>query len=313
MNDDTKPVNTPLAPHLKLSSRLFPTTDEEREYLSKVPYANVVGSLMYAIVCTRPDISQVVSVVSRYMHDPGKGDLDKRRSTTSYLFALAKAPTVALSTIEIEYMAIIDAEILKEEEILLQKIHTMENPTDMLTKIRNFNCQRVPEASSSNSPDDWPAGYSIELDFPFVQVTETKFTDIPAISKRLNGASVVEINETSKGDLFNLLPSGEAVVECRPQFDRIQNFPGRGMIITELAPHDSGFDFYSHFFCPKILFVEVCIVPCLLIGVKSLANVTVALQASPRGGVLSLRLDEEKQRVFLRGKAEAVMEGSLLV
>ncbi|XP_047258258.1 uncharacterized isomerase PA3578-like, partial [Capsicum annuum] len=116
----------------------------------------------------------------------------------------------------------------------------------------NFNCQRVPEASASNSPDDWPAGYSIELDFPFVQVTETKFTDIPAISKSLNGASVVEINETSKGDLFISLPSGEAVVECRPQFDRIQNFPGRGMIITELAPHDSGFDFYSHFFCPKL-------------------------------------------------------------
>ena len=41
--------------------------------MAKVPYANAVGSLMYAMVCTRPDISQVVSVVSRYMHDPGKG------------------------------------------------------------------------------------------------------------------------------------------------------------------------------------------------------------------------------------------------
>ena len=40
--------------------------------MSKVPYASVVGSLMYAMVCTRPDISQAVGVVSRYMHDPGK-------------------------------------------------------------------------------------------------------------------------------------------------------------------------------------------------------------------------------------------------
>jgi len=38
--------------------------------MAKVPYANAVGSLMYAMVCTGPDISQVVS---RYMHDPGKG------------------------------------------------------------------------------------------------------------------------------------------------------------------------------------------------------------------------------------------------
>ncbi|WMV47161.1 hypothetical protein MTR67_040546 [Solanum verrucosum] len=39
----------------------------------------------------------------------------------------------------------------------------------------------------------------------------------------------------------------------------------------------------------------------------------VALAASPRGGVVKLHLDDEKQRVFLRGKAVAVMEGSLLV
>ena len=40
--------------------------------MEKVPYANAIGSLMYAMVCTRPDISQVVGVVSRYMHDPDK-------------------------------------------------------------------------------------------------------------------------------------------------------------------------------------------------------------------------------------------------
>ncbi|KAL0433193.1 UNVERIFIED_CONTAM: Retrovirus-related Pol polyprotein from transposon TNT 1-94 [Sesamum latifolium] len=126
--------------------------------MSRVPYANAVGSLMYAMLCTRPDISQAVGLVSRYMHDPGKehwqavkwifryiqnivdvglvfeqensqcvigycdsdfaGDLDKRRSTTGYVFTLAKAPvswrstlqsTVALSTTEAEYMAITEA------------------------------------------------------------------------------------------------------------------------------------------------------------------------------------------------------------
>ena len=37
-----------------------------------VPYTSVVGSLMYAMVCTRPDISQTVSMVSCYMHDLGR-------------------------------------------------------------------------------------------------------------------------------------------------------------------------------------------------------------------------------------------------
>ena len=160
MSEKTKPVSTPLAPHFKLSASQCPKTEEEREYMSKVPYSNTVGSLMYAIVCTRPDISHAVGTVSRYMHNPGKehwqvvkwilryiqktldvglifekdgmvgqhvvgycdsdyaGDLDKRRSTTGYVFTLVKAPvswkstlqsTVALSTTEAEYMAITEA------------------------------------------------------------------------------------------------------------------------------------------------------------------------------------------------------------
>jgi len=40
--------------------------------MSKVPYASVVGSLIYAMVCTRPDIAHVVGVVSRYMNNPRK-------------------------------------------------------------------------------------------------------------------------------------------------------------------------------------------------------------------------------------------------
>jgi len=28
---------------------------------------------MYAMVCTRPDLSQAASMISRYMYDPGRG------------------------------------------------------------------------------------------------------------------------------------------------------------------------------------------------------------------------------------------------
>ena len=39
--------------------------------MSNVPYASAIGSLMYAMVCTRLDISHAVGVVSRYMSHPG--------------------------------------------------------------------------------------------------------------------------------------------------------------------------------------------------------------------------------------------------
>ena len=41
--------------------------------MSHVSYVSAVGSLMYAMVCTRPDMSQAMSMLSRYMHDLGNG------------------------------------------------------------------------------------------------------------------------------------------------------------------------------------------------------------------------------------------------
>ena len=38
----------------------------------KIPYASAMGSLMYAMVCTRPDIAYVVGVVSRFLSNPSK-------------------------------------------------------------------------------------------------------------------------------------------------------------------------------------------------------------------------------------------------
>jgi ATP-binding cassette subfamily B (MDR/TAP) protein 1 len=42
--------------------------------MSRVPYSSAIGSLMYAMVCSRPDLAHAMtmSVVSRYMANPGK-------------------------------------------------------------------------------------------------------------------------------------------------------------------------------------------------------------------------------------------------
>ena len=58
--------------HFKLSKEQSLKTEEESDHMGKVPYALAIGSLMYAMVCTRPDIAHVVGVVSTFMSRPGK-------------------------------------------------------------------------------------------------------------------------------------------------------------------------------------------------------------------------------------------------
>ena len=73
IQSNTKYVSILLAPHFKLAATLSLTSVEEHVYMSHVLYASAWGSLMYAIECTWQDLSQAVSMVSRYIHDSEKG------------------------------------------------------------------------------------------------------------------------------------------------------------------------------------------------------------------------------------------------
>ena len=85
INDDTKSISTPLAPHFKLKATMSLITVEEREYITHVSYASTVGSLMYAMVCTRPDLSQAVSMINRYMHDHDRGHWEAIKWVLRYI------------------------------------------------------------------------------------------------------------------------------------------------------------------------------------------------------------------------------------
>ena len=113
---------------MKLNNMMCPTAREEKENMNKVPYSSIVESLMYAMVCTRPNIAHAVGVVIRFLENPERehwealkwilrylrgssdeclcfgasnpilkgytdsdmaGDLDKRKSTTGYLFTFS--------------------------------------------------------------------------------------------------------------------------------------------------------------------------------------------------------------------------------
>jgi len=85
IDGDTKSVSTPLTPYFKLKVTMSLTTVEEREYMIRVPYASTIGSLMYAMVCTRPDLSQAISMISRYMRDPRKGHWEAVKLVLRYI------------------------------------------------------------------------------------------------------------------------------------------------------------------------------------------------------------------------------------
>ncbi|OAE29453.1 hypothetical protein AXG93_4548s1310 [Marchantia polymorpha subsp. ruderalis] len=122
-----KAVQTPLTAHFKLSASISPKTDEDRSSMERIPYASAVGSLMYAMVCTRPDLPYLASPVSMFMANPDKehweaakgvfdfaDDLDKRRSLTGYVYTLFGCAVswkaqlqsvVALFTTQVKYIA----------------------------------------------------------------------------------------------------------------------------------------------------------------------------------------------------------------
>ena len=54
-----------------MSKEQCPKTPQEVEDMRRVPYASAVGSLMYTMLCTRPDICFAVGVASRYQSNAG--------------------------------------------------------------------------------------------------------------------------------------------------------------------------------------------------------------------------------------------------
>ena len=83
--DKAKAVSIPLASHFKLSHKLCPSTDEEKLSMKNIMYPSDVGSLMYVMVCTRPDISHAVGMASHYLPNLRKNHWDAMKGVMGYL------------------------------------------------------------------------------------------------------------------------------------------------------------------------------------------------------------------------------------
>ncbi|GJX30948.1 hypothetical protein Tco_0240803 [Tanacetum coccineum] len=109
--ENSKKGNLPLHHGIKISSDLCPKTNDELDKMSRVPYASAIGSIMYAMMCTWPDVSFALSM---FMVEK------KELRVNGYCDASSKQDTVADSTCESEYIAASEA---SKEAIWMKIFH----------------------------------------------------------------------------------------------------------------------------------------------------------------------------------------------
>ena len=68
-----------------MSKEQSPKTPQEIEDMRHIPYASAAGSLMYAMLCTRPNICYAVGIVSRYQSNLGRAHWTAIKNILKYL------------------------------------------------------------------------------------------------------------------------------------------------------------------------------------------------------------------------------------
>ncbi|KAL8100056.1 hypothetical protein AgCh_032353 [Apium graveolens] len=104
----------PMSHGVSLSEKMSPKTPEERERMSKIPYASTIGSITYAMLCTRPDVAYSISVTSRYQSNPESDS----KSMSGYVFTLNGGAI----------------QIVERGDVNVERVDTHNNVADPLTK-----------------------------------------------------------------------------------------------------------------------------------------------------------------------------------
>ena len=82
---ECNPVPIPMDPGQKLSAKMSPDTSEGRLAMSKYPYRELIGKLLYLAIATRPDIAYVIGVLCRFVENPGMDHWNAAKQVLRYL------------------------------------------------------------------------------------------------------------------------------------------------------------------------------------------------------------------------------------
>ncbi|GKF84877.1 hypothetical protein Tco_0249775, partial [Tanacetum coccineum] len=70
--DNSKRGYIPMQKRLDLNKSQGAQTPKEVNHMKNVPYASAIGSIMYAVRCTRPDVAFAQNITSRFQQNPGE-------------------------------------------------------------------------------------------------------------------------------------------------------------------------------------------------------------------------------------------------
>ncbi|GKD72697.1 hypothetical protein Tco_1330979 [Tanacetum coccineum] len=146
--ENSKRGTIPMQEKLKFSKSQGASTPAEIWRMQNIPYASAVGSIMYAVRCTLPDVAFAQNIaklgVSCYIDAGYLTDADDMKSQTGYVFVLnggvvdwksTKQNIFATSSTDVEYIAAFDA---SKEAVWIRKfisglgvVPTIEEPINM--------------------------------------------------------------------------------------------------------------------------------------------------------------------------------------
>jgi hypothetical protein len=82
---DSKKDFLPMSHGISLSKKQCPLEHDEQERMREIPYASIIGSIMYAMLCTRQDVSYALSATNRYQSNYGEAHCTILKNIVNYL------------------------------------------------------------------------------------------------------------------------------------------------------------------------------------------------------------------------------------
>ncbi|GJU99148.1 hypothetical protein Tco_1328419 [Tanacetum coccineum] len=173
--ENSKRGTIPMQDKLKLSKSQGASTPAEKQRMQNVPYASAIGSIMYAVRCTRLDVAFAQNITSRFQQNPELRvsyytdvgyliDADDLRSQTGYIrkfisgfgvvpiieepitvycdntkaIAIAKDHEVTKGARNFHAKVHYLRETIEMGDVRIEKVDTYENLTDPFTKALPF-------------------------------------------------------------------------------------------------------------------------------------------------------------------------------
>ncbi|XP_048317899.2 secreted RxLR effector protein 161-like [Ziziphus jujuba] len=82
-----------------------------------VPYSNAVGSVMYVMICIRPDLAHAISVLSRYMANPGRDHWEAMKCLLRYLkHSISEGLSYKGNSSEVELIGYVDSDYASDRD-----------------------------------------------------------------------------------------------------------------------------------------------------------------------------------------------------